>query len=260
MVVFFFSSRRRHTRYWRDWSSDVCSSDLGGGPGEALGQAPHGLPTRCLLRRGHGRVPGRGRAPAGRGGLPAGVPCAACAPGLPGGGLRGGTVPTPEAAGTEGERPLGGEASVASTEAEGGAGERWALYRNGPLLLVASIAFLGLLAEGEMFHWSGIHLRDTLVLAALVGGSGVAVFYGAHALGRLAIGWVVGRAGNRRTLVGSGALAAVGMAFSLATTVPALVVGGVSYWWASGSRRSRPWPSRWPGIWCRSERAPRSRW
>src|SRR5947209_6523217 len=27
---FFFSSRRRHTRYWRDWSSDVCSSDLGG--------------------------------------------------------------------------------------------------------------------------------------------------------------------------------------------------------------------------------------
>src|SRR5882757_573327 len=25
---FCFSSRRRHTRYWRDWSSDVCSSDL----------------------------------------------------------------------------------------------------------------------------------------------------------------------------------------------------------------------------------------
>src|SRR5699024_11337352 len=27
-VVFFFSSRRRHTRSKRDWSSDVCSSDL----------------------------------------------------------------------------------------------------------------------------------------------------------------------------------------------------------------------------------------
>src|SRR5204863_1427567 len=26
--VFFFSSRRRHTRSLRDWSSDVCSSDL----------------------------------------------------------------------------------------------------------------------------------------------------------------------------------------------------------------------------------------
>src|SRR5438445_10978885 len=28
VIIFFFSSRRRHTRYWRDWSSDVCSSDL----------------------------------------------------------------------------------------------------------------------------------------------------------------------------------------------------------------------------------------
>src|SRR3989442_3460668 len=27
-IVFFFSSRRRHTRCGRDWSSDVCSSDL----------------------------------------------------------------------------------------------------------------------------------------------------------------------------------------------------------------------------------------
>src|SRR2546422_9843466 len=28
LVFFFFSSRRRHTRCSRDWSSDVCSSDL----------------------------------------------------------------------------------------------------------------------------------------------------------------------------------------------------------------------------------------
>src|SRR5690554_7181283 len=28
IVFFFFSSRRRHTRCGRDWSSDVCSSDL----------------------------------------------------------------------------------------------------------------------------------------------------------------------------------------------------------------------------------------
>src|SRR5690606_40306362 len=27
-INFFFSSRRRHTRFSRDWSSDVCSSDL----------------------------------------------------------------------------------------------------------------------------------------------------------------------------------------------------------------------------------------
>src|SRR3712207_4954882 len=36
----FFSSRRRHTRYWRDWSSDVCSSDLiWGAIGAAAGAA-----------------------------------------------------------------------------------------------------------------------------------------------------------------------------------------------------------------------------
>src|SRR5690606_40371205 len=29
IYLFFFSSRRRHTRFSRDWSSDVCSSDLG---------------------------------------------------------------------------------------------------------------------------------------------------------------------------------------------------------------------------------------
>src|SRR5688572_31056645 len=28
LVFFFFSSRRRHTRFDCDWSSDVCSSDL----------------------------------------------------------------------------------------------------------------------------------------------------------------------------------------------------------------------------------------
>src|SRR5690606_41210468 len=28
VMFFFFSSRRRHTRFSRDWSSDVCSSDL----------------------------------------------------------------------------------------------------------------------------------------------------------------------------------------------------------------------------------------
>src|SRR5207245_4566873 len=42
LVCFFFSSRRRHTRCYRDWSSDVCSSDLGGSQtfGSVLGNGP----------------------------------------------------------------------------------------------------------------------------------------------------------------------------------------------------------------------------
>ena len=35
VLTFFFSSRRRHTRLQGDWSSDVCSSDLGLGLKEA---------------------------------------------------------------------------------------------------------------------------------------------------------------------------------------------------------------------------------
>src|SRR5947209_11771221 len=43
LFCFFFSSRRRHTRYWRDWSSDVCSSDLGAEAGGSLNTAMQGL-------------------------------------------------------------------------------------------------------------------------------------------------------------------------------------------------------------------------
>jgi MFS family permease len=132
--------------------------------------------------------------------------------------------PRPGADGASGEGAPDG-ASPAAAESDGGAG-RWDLYRSGSLLLVAAIVCLGFLAEGEMEHWSGIYLRDTLGLAAIVGGSGVAVFYGAEALGRLATGWIVGRVGNRRTLLGSGLLAAGGMLLALATRSPALVVGG----------------------------------
>src|SRR5688572_31062142 len=37
LCFFFFSSRRRHTRFDCDWSSDVCSSDLGSGGGGVAG-------------------------------------------------------------------------------------------------------------------------------------------------------------------------------------------------------------------------------
>src|SRR5256885_5679525 len=45
-VVFFFSSRRRHTRLQGDWSSDVCSSDL-----LKLRYGRHTLGQSCLLAR-----------------------------------------------------------------------------------------------------------------------------------------------------------------------------------------------------------------
>src|SRR5207249_7861600 len=52
VLVFFFSSRRRHTRSKRDWSSDVCSSDLTGSPKRLV------TPWRVITR---GPAPERAR-------------------------------------------------------------------------------------------------------------------------------------------------------------------------------------------------------
>src|SRR5256885_9768093 len=88
-IVFFFSSRRRHTRLQGDWSSDVCSSDLVLSPAKmgasslvasdaakvTLGAAGAGLVAVAIMTatlgsnngivltaaRGIGRASGRGR-------------------------------------------------------------------------------------------------------------------------------------------------------------------------------------------------------
>src|SRR5690625_7717344 len=52
----FFSSRRRHTRWPRDWSSDVCSSDLG--PAATLRAIPAVVCDRRGPRRPEANPPG----------------------------------------------------------------------------------------------------------------------------------------------------------------------------------------------------------
>src|SRR2546428_4900430 len=70
LLFFFFSSRRRHTRSDRDWSSDVCSSDLFASQVREIGRLvllalaaeqlavlvgdmrPRALPPRHLARKG----------------------------------------------------------------------------------------------------------------------------------------------------------------------------------------------------------------
>src|SRR2546430_4520078 len=58
LLVFFFSSRRRHTRFDCDWSSDVCSSDLSSpvrwciaaSPSEWRCRSSPSAPSRCGAR------------------------------------------------------------------------------------------------------------------------------------------------------------------------------------------------------------------
>src|SRR2546430_8787694 len=59
-LFFFFSSRRRHTRFDCDWSSDVCSSDLHAAPGrhrrdrDLVQPAPE--PRLAQVRQVHARA------------------------------------------------------------------------------------------------------------------------------------------------------------------------------------------------------------
>src|SRR5690348_17565477 len=52
-LFFFFSSRRRHTRWTGDWSSDVCSSDL---PPEGTEEVRHLVRAVGFLARGSPRA------------------------------------------------------------------------------------------------------------------------------------------------------------------------------------------------------------
>ena len=100
------------------------------------------------------------------------------------------------------------------------------LYKNLPLLLVALVAALAFFSEAAMEHWSGIYLRNTLALPALVGASGVAVYHVSMAVGRLVSAGIISRFGNRPTLRAAGLLTAIGMALALASREPILIVCG----------------------------------
>src|SRR5258706_11497048 len=83
LVVFFFSSRRRHTRLVSDWSSDVCSSDLSLSgripmcpwrwtPCSPRPDVPETRPTRAPLERTCDQAPRSHRYPARQGHVPRG--------------------------------------------------------------------------------------------------------------------------------------------------------------------------------------------
>lgn len=101
---------------------------------------------------------------------------------------------------------------------------RFALPR-GPLLPLAMVAFASILGESTAGYWAGIHLRDTVAVAAdRVGWAFVA--HTAGMVGARLIGdQLVGRFGRRAVIRASGLLAGAG--FLVVATVPVLL-GGVA--------------------------------
>src|SRR5690606_40288965 len=99
---FFFSSRRRHTRFSRDWSSDVCSSDL-------FAQSFRGASSRARAAAGTGAARRRAPKRPQRGLAVGGRRNAFCGSGTLGGGLDGGQHRT-RGGGRAQRRPHGGGA------------------------------------------------------------------------------------------------------------------------------------------------------
>ena len=97
----------------------------------------------------------------------------------------------------------------------------------GPLLLLGVLAAMGLIAEGAIYDWSVLFMKQERESSASLAALAYAAFSAAMAAGRFGGDWVRARVAPRRLLRASGVLAAAGMALVLA--VPSSAVGLVGF-------------------------------
>jgi len=86
----------------------------------------------------------------------------------------------------------------------------------GPLLLLGVLASMGLIAEGAMYDWSVLFMKQERASTASTAALAYASFSGAMAAGRFGGDWVRARVSPARLMRASGVLAALGMAVALA--------------------------------------------
>lgn len=120
-----------------------------------------------------------------------------------------------------GRQSLGADETITNEPAS------FELYRNPAVLLLAGVAALAFLSEGSLETWSAIYLRSTLVLPALIGAAGPAMFHTAMLVGRLGSATVIERFGQRKLMQVAGVAAAAGMILALSTTQPAIILAGI---------------------------------
>lgn len=87
---------------------------------------------------------------------------------------------------------------------------------SGPLLLLGVLASMGLIAEGAMYDWSVLFMKQERSSSASTAALAYASFSGAMALGRFSGDWVRSRVSGTRLMRASGLLAAAGMVLALA--------------------------------------------
>jgi fucose permease len=113
---------------------------------------------------------------------------------------------------------LGACAAMLKMRAAGGEKQPMSLPR-GVLALIGTLAALGLIAEGAMYDWSVLFMKQERGSSASVSALGYASFSLAMALGRFAGDWVRARVAPVPLMVASGLMAASGMALALLVPV-----------------------------------------
>ena len=96
----------------------------------------------------------------------------------------------------------------------------------GPLLLLGVLAAMGLVAEGAIYDWSVLFMKQERASTASTAALAYAAFSAAMAAGRFGGDWVRARMAPRRLLRASGVLAAAGMALTLAAPSPTVGLVG----------------------------------
>lgn len=96
----------------------------------------------------------------------------------------------------------------------------------GPLLLLGVLASMGLIAEGAMYDWSVLFMKQERASEASTAALAYASFSGAMAAGRFGGDWVRARLSSTRLMRISGVLGAAGMALALAVPSPVVALLG----------------------------------
>jgi MFS family permease len=91
----------------------------------------------------------------------------------------------------------------------------------------ALVIFASFSVDAALEGFLSVYLRDVLLSGALLGGVGISTLYFAGMIGRLSGAVLLGRLGERRVLVLSGVLAALGMAVVSAAGRPSVAAAGL---------------------------------
>lgn len=103
----------------------------------------------------------------------------------------------------------------------------FALLRVPSVLACAAIIFMCFSTDAALEGYTSIYLRDLLGAGALLGGFGLASLYFAGAVSRLFSAAAILRFGERKILIASGVVAALGLGLALATNMPSVAAVGL---------------------------------